>query len=76
MAEPRPVEGDGAMGLGRVIDKATDEHVVDHRPVAVQEDDGRACAALHVVQSYAIRGNEWAPGRIVPLGLGRSAIGQ
>jgi len=65
--------------LGRpkpLIDNTTNQHVFDQRPIAVQEDDGRAVAIFDVVEPHAIDGQELASGQIIALGLGRAAVDQ
>ena len=49
-------------------------HVVHHPTIAVQEDDWRAAAALHIVQAYAIGSHERATRGVIALGLGCATV--
>jgi hypothetical protein len=64
------------MGLSHVVDKATNEHVIHHCSVAMEENDGRPAAAFNVVQYHAIRGEECSSGGIIAFSLRGSAVGQ
>ena len=74
--ESRPIEDNGAVRTGGVINNATDQHVLDHRAVAVQEHNRRTVTLVHVVQPDAIDGHEPALGQIIALGLGSPAVDQ
>ena len=76
MPKSRPIEDNRAVGRGRLINDAADQHVFDHRAIAMQEHDGRAVALFHVVQPDAVHCHEPALGQVVALGLGRAAVDQ
>ena len=76
MPKSRPIEDNGAVRRSRVINDAADQHVFDHRAVAVQKHDGRTVALFHVVQADAIDCHEPALGQVVALGLGSPAVDQ
>src|SRR5678810_934334 len=76
VAKPRPVEHDGAVRLSGMINNAADQHVVNHSTIAVQEDDWRAAATLHIVKAYAIGSHERATGGVIAFGLGCATICQ
>jgi hypothetical protein len=59
-----------------MIDNAADQHVVNHSIIAVQEDDWRAAATLHIVKAYAIGTHERATGGVTAFGLGCATICQ
>jgi hypothetical protein len=59
-----------------VIDNAADQHVVYHSTIAVQEDDWRAAAALHIVKAYAIGSHERATSGVIAFGFGCATIRQ
>jgi hypothetical protein len=72
--ETRPVEDNGPVGGSRVINHAADQHVFDHRAVAVQEHHGRAVALFNVVKTDAIDGQKLAAWQVFALGLGRPPV--
>jgi hypothetical protein len=49
---------------------------VDVVTIAVQQDDWRAAAALHIVQAYAVGRHERAPSGVIAFGLGCATVGQ
>ena len=57
MAKSRPVKSYRPMRPCRLIEHSADEHILDHRAIAVQENHGRPGAPLDVVQSHTVRGH-------------------
>ena len=74
MAKPRPVEGNGAVLPGGMIDHAADQHVIDHRAVAVKKHDRRAAPAHEIVKPHAVSGDERSFWRMLALGFSGAAV--
>ena len=74
MAKPRPVEGNGPVLPGGMIDHAADQHVIDHRAVAVKKHDRPAAPAHEIVKPHAVRGDERSFWRMLALGFSGAAV--
>ena len=69
VAKARPVERYGAIPARDLADHPADQHVLHHRPVAVEENDRLPASLLDIVEPRPARSHEAAQGRITPLGL-------
>ena len=69
VAKAGPVECYGAIPARDLADHPADQHILHHRPVAVEENDGRPASLLDIVEPRPARSDEAAQRRIPPLGL-------
>jgi len=69
MAEPWPVKGNYTIAARRLLHDAADHEIVQHGPVAMQEHDWPALAALDVVQPCSACADEASQRRIATFGL-------
>src|ERR1700754_1486964 len=75
MSEPRPAEYHHLVILRPQIDHAAGLDILDHAAVAVEQNQGPALSAFHVVQSYPVDLDELSFGRIIALCLpGKLAV--
>src|SRR5690242_15586741 len=68
VAEARTVEHDDAVSLCQAVDNAADLELLDHRAVAMQQNQRRALAAVEVVEPDAVELDEAAMRRMLALG--------
>ena len=76
MPKTRTIEDNGVVRGSHLINDTTNQHVFDHRAIAVQKHDGRTVTLFHVVQPNAIDCHEPALWQIIALGLGSPAVDQ
>ena len=77
MAETGTIKNDNPVILGREIDQTAGFKVLDHAPIAVEQNHRVACAALDIMQPDAVDLQKATGRRIVALGfLRKISIGQ
>ena len=67
MAKARAIKRNHAIFLRGQINQAAGLEVLDHAPIAVQEDQRRSCSPLDVVEANTFHGNESPDWRVTAL---------